>query len=165
MIIKSSRLHWGLIFPQGFLRSWTGNVLQKKNNFCLDLSHCKKVQLQRLQHSSVTDKNNQNWCKREKSCFGSHKETAHSVPEWLCGPCWAEFPWIISLCLGILGSWVLNSMEKSFWEPWWCPVLCACPHAQHIYCAMMPWCYFWKFLRAEKTPWVWGQAGETEVGT
>lgn len=20
------------------------------------------------------------------------EETAHSVPEWLCGPCWAEFP-------------------------------------------------------------------------
>lgn len=99
MIKKPSSLHWGLIFPQGFLGSWTGNVLQKKKKTistqpCRSVQLQKNVQLQQLQHSSVTYKNGQNWCKREKCSPRSHKETAHSVPEWLCGPCWAEFPWI-----------------------------------------------------------------------
>lgn len=97
-----------------------------------DLSCCKKKgQFQWLQHSSVTYRN---WCKREKCCCGSHKEPAHSVPQWLCGPCWAEFPldnflYVLEFNLQPDQGFMccFNSMEKSFWESWWCPVLSKFP--------------------------------------
>lgn len=104
MIIKSSSLHWGLIFPQGVLRSWTENVLQKKNNFCPAKQICPAAK-----RCNSSDFSTTSWPTkmaridaRGKNVVLAHIKKQHILSQsGYVAPAELKFPWIISLCLGI----------------------------------------------------------------
>lgn len=104
MVIKSSSLHWGLIFPQGVLRSWTENVLQKKNNFCPAKQICpaaKRCNSSNFSTASWPTKTARIDA-RGKNVVLAHIKKQHILSQsGYVAPAELKFPWIISLCLGI----------------------------------------------------------------
>lgn len=122
-----------------------------------DLSCCKKKKKKR---GNSSDFSTALW-PTETDARGKNVAVAHIKNQHILShsgyvaPAELNFPWIISLCLGIQpparpglqfnGKIILGVL-----------VMCC---AQQI--SSMLWCYFWKFLG---TPWVWGQAGQTMWG-